>query len=41
MAATREGRPFMIDASIARRGPAAESTWYPDISIARNRNIKV
>jgi benzoylformate decarboxylase len=41
MAATREGRPFMIDASIARRGPAAESTWYPDISIARGRNIKV
>lgn len=39
--ATREGRPFMIDASIARRGPAAESTWHPDISIARNRTRKV
>lgn len=41
VAATREGRPFMIDASIARRGPGAESTWHPDISIARNRTRKV
>ncbi len=41
MDATREGRPFMIDASIARRGPGAESTWHPDISIARNRTRKV
>jgi len=40
-AATREGRPYMIDASIMRRGLAAESTWHPDISIARDRNIKV
>jgi thiamine pyrophosphate-dependent acetolactate synthase large subunit-like protein len=41
LAATREGRPYLIDASIARRGPGAESTWHPDISIARDRNIKV
>jgi len=41
IAATREGRPYMIDASIARRGPASESTWHPDISIARGRSIKV
>jgi len=40
-AATREGRPYMIDASIARRGQAAESTWHPDISIARNRKRQV
>ncbi|NND54540.1 MAG: thiamine pyrophosphate-binding protein [Gammaproteobacteria bacterium] len=39
--ATREGRPFMIDASIARRGPGAESTWHPEISIARNRTRKI
>jgi benzoylformate decarboxylase len=39
--ATREGRPYMIDASILRRGPDAESTWHPDISIAsmRTRNV--
>jgi thiamine pyrophosphate-dependent acetolactate synthase large subunit-like protein len=41
IAATREGRPYMIDASILRRGPAAESTWHPDISIARGRSKKV
>jgi len=41
VAATKEGRPFMIDASIARRGPLADSTWHPDISIARNRTRKV
>jgi thiamine pyrophosphate-dependent acetolactate synthase large subunit-like protein len=41
IAATREGRPYMIDASILRRGPGAESTWHPDISIARERKIKV
>jgi benzoylformate decarboxylase len=40
-AASREGRPYMIDASILRRGPGAESTWHPDISIARNRSVKV
>jgi thiamine pyrophosphate-dependent acetolactate synthase large subunit-like protein len=39
--ATREGRPYLIDASIARRGPGAESIFHPDISIARNRSIKV
>jgi len=40
-AATREGRPYFIDASILRRGPAADSTWHPEISIARNRTVKV
>ncbi len=32
-AVTREGRPFIIDAEIARKGPGAESTWHPDVSI--------
>lgn len=41
IAATREGRPYMIDASILRRGAGSESTWHPDISIARDRKIKV
>jgi len=31
----REGRPFVIDAAIARRGPGAESTWHPGVSIAQ------
>jgi benzoylformate decarboxylase len=38
---TREGRPFLIDAVIGRMGPAAESTWHPDISIAAVRTRKV
>ncbi|MDP6435941.1 MAG: thiamine pyrophosphate-binding protein [Gammaproteobacteria bacterium] len=39
--ANREGRPFMVDASIARRGAHAESTWHPEISIAGMRSVKV
>ena len=41
---TREGRPYLIDAVIMqldRRGRRTEETWYPDISIARERKIKV
>jgi thiamine pyrophosphate-dependent acetolactate synthase large subunit-like protein len=33
-AVNREGRPFLIDAAVARRGPGADSTWHPGISIA-------
>lgn len=40
-AATREGRPYFIDASILRRGPAAESTWHPELSIAAKRSVKI
>jgi len=31
----------LIDAVIARRGPGAESTWYPEISIAARRSQPV
>jgi benzoylformate decarboxylase len=40
-AVTREGRPYIINAIIARRGPGADSTWHPDISIAERRSRKV
>jgi thiamine pyrophosphate-dependent acetolactate synthase large subunit-like protein len=40
-AVNREGRPFLIDAVIARRGPGAESTWHPEISIAARRSQPV
>ena len=40
-AVNREGRPFIIDAVMARRGPGAESTWHPDISIAAARTRKI
>ncbi|HJP03585.1 MAG: thiamine pyrophosphate-binding protein [Gammaproteobacteria bacterium] len=39
--ANRDGRPYMVDASIARRGAHAESTWHPEISIASMRSVKV
>jgi thiamine pyrophosphate-dependent acetolactate synthase large subunit-like protein len=34
MAVNREGRPYLIDALIAQRGPAAGQNWHPEISIA-------
>ncbi len=33
VAANREGRPFLIDALIAQRGPGAGLNWHPDVSI--------
>jgi len=35
VAANREGRPYLIDALIAQRGPGAGADWHPDVSIAR------
>ena len=40
-AVNAEGRPFMIDAMIARRGFGAESEWHPDVSIAEMRTRKI
>lgn len=34
-AVNREGRPFLVDASIAQRGPGANLDWHPDIAISR------
>jgi benzoylformate decarboxylase len=34
MAVNREGRPYLIDAFVAQRGPAAGQNWHPEISIA-------
>ncbi len=35
--ANRDGRAYLIDAKIMQQGHGANSTWHPDISIARNR----
>ena len=40
-AVTRDGRPYVIEAVIARQGKGSESTWHPDISIAERRTRKV
>ena len=38
---TAEGRPYLIDMHIERRGSMANSTWYPDYSIASLRTRMV
>lgn len=41
IAATREGRPYLIDAIVARTGAGADSTWYPKLSVAAARSREV
>jgi thiamine pyrophosphate-dependent acetolactate synthase large subunit-like protein len=41
IAATREGRPYLLDVLIARTGLAADSTWHPRYSLAAARTRKV
>ncbi len=41
IAATRDGRPYMLDVRIARTGLGADSTWYPHYSVAASRTRKV
>jgi acetolactate synthase-1/2/3 large subunit len=41
IASTRDGRPYLIDAVVARTGAAADSTWYPKYSVAAARTRKV
>jgi acetolactate synthase I/II/III large subunit len=38
---TREGRPYLIDAVVARSGAGADSAWYPRYSVAAGRTKKV
>ena len=35
--ATKDGRPYLIDAILAQRGTGAGTNWHPDISIAAER----
>lgn len=39
--ATRDGKPYIIDALIERTGPAADLTWHPPFTVAgiRTRNV--
>jgi thiamine pyrophosphate-dependent acetolactate synthase large subunit-like protein len=41
IAATREGRPYLLDVLIARTGMASDSTWHPRYSLAAARTKKV
>jgi benzoylformate decarboxylase len=38
---TREGRPYLIDALVARTGTGSASTWHPRYSVAAARTRKV
>jgi thiamine pyrophosphate-dependent acetolactate synthase large subunit-like protein len=39
--ATRDGKPYIIDALIERSGPGADLTWHPQFTIAgiRSKNV--
>lgn len=39
--ATKNGRPYLIDALVERTGVGAESTWYPKLSVASARRRAV
>jgi thiamine pyrophosphate-dependent acetolactate synthase large subunit-like protein len=39
--ATKDGRPYLIDALVERTGVGAESTWYPKLSVAAMRKRAV
>ena len=39
--ATREGRPYLLDVLVGRRGVGSESTWYPRYSLAQQRSRRV
>ena len=39
--ATKDGKPYLIEALVGRTGKGAESTWYPKLSVAAGRLNKV
>jgi len=41
LAATKGGKPYLIDARVARSGMWAESPWHPPLSIAKERQREV
>lgn len=41
IAATRDGRPYLLDVLVARTGLGADSTWHPRYSAAAARSKKV
>jgi benzoylformate decarboxylase len=41
VAATREGKPYLLDLLVERTGALADSTWHPKVSVAEMRTRKV
>jgi hypothetical protein len=40
-AANRDGRSYLIDVLVSRRGLGADSTWHPGYSLASERTRKL
>lgn len=40
-AVTREGGPFLIDLRLMQKGYGANDNWYPRVSIAEKRTVKI
>ena len=41
IAATREGKPYLVEVVISRYGGGAESTWYEKFDLASRRKRRV
>ncbi|HEX2928222.1 MAG TPA: thiamine pyrophosphate-binding protein [Candidatus Binatia bacterium] len=41
VAATRDGKPYLLDVLVERTGALSDSTWYPKVSVAEMRTKKV
>ncbi len=41
IAATRDGKPYLLDVATARTGGGAESTWHETFSLAGKRKRRV
>ena len=39
--ANRDGEPYLLDVVVGRTGRGAESTWYPQYSLAKERKRKI
>lgn len=41
IAATRDGKPYVVEVEVARYGPGAQSTWHESFNLASHRTRKV
>ena len=41
IAATRDGKPYLVEVEVARYGAGADSTWYQTFDLARHRSRNV
>ena len=41
IAATRDGKPYLVEVAISRLGGGADSTWHESFNLAEKRKRKV